>query len=65
MQTIGFGQQQVIIDCLQYLSSNLLEQAYWMSLSRNLLTGLASSVYTALICLLRVPLYLKYLDIKA
>jgi hypothetical protein len=28
MQTIGFGQQQVIIDCLQYLSSNLLEQAY-------------------------------------
>lgn len=36
-----------------------------MSLSRNLLAGLASSVWTALIGLAVVPLYLKYLGIEA
>jgi O-antigen/teichoic acid export membrane protein len=36
-----------------------------MSLSRNLLVGLANSIWTALIGLAVVPLYLKYLGIEA
>ena len=36
-----------------------------MSLSRNLLAGLANSIWTALIGLAVVPLYLKYLGIEA
>ena len=36
-----------------------------MTLSRNLLVGLANSIWSALIALAVVPLYLKYLGIEA